>query len=364
MAKTDFPIFDQLARRGHEQVIYWRDEGSGLRALCGIHNTVLGPALGGCRMYPYKTEEEALTDVLRLSRGMTFKAAVSGLSLGGGKAVIIGDPKRDKSELLWRAFGRCVESLAGRYITAEDVGTSVRDMEEIRKETRHVVGISRALGGSGDPSPVTAVGVFAGMRACIEEKLGRTSFEGLTVAVQGVGSVGYHLVGHLTRAGARVVVADVDAEALARVSKDFTVEVVPPAEIYAVRCDIFAPSAMGGVLNAETIPRLGCAIVAGAANNQLADENGDGARLTDRDIVYAPDFVINAGGLINVANELEGYNQQRALAQAEGIYDTLKAVFAKARANKVPTYLAANDLAMERIESIGRIRRTYVGPRR
>jgi leucine dehydrogenase len=363
MPKTDFPIFESLGRRSHEQLIFCRDEGSGLRAIIGIHNTVLGPAMGGCRMFPYKTEEDALTDVLRLSRGMTYKAAISGLSLGGGKAVLIGDPKKDKNELLLRSFGRFIESLGGRFIAAEDVGTTVKDMEEIRKETAYVSGISRSLGGSGDPSPVTAVGLYSGIRACIEEKLHTSTFEGLCVAVQGVGHVGYHVVGHLTKAGAKVVVADPDADAIAKVVKDFHVESVAPAAIYDAPCDVFAPCALGGVLNAETIPRLKCRIIAGTANNQLADESVDGPRLSERDILYAPDFVVNAGGLINVANELEGYNQQRALAQAEGIYDTLKAVFAKARANRVPTHLAANDLAMERIESIGHIRRTCLGQR-
>jgi leucine dehydrogenase len=294
---------------------------------------------------------------------MTYKAAVSGLNLGGGKSVVIGDPKTDKSELLWRAFGRFLEGLGGRYITAEDVGTSVRDMEEIRKETNHVVGISRALGGSGDPSPVTALGVFSGMKACVEEKLGKSSLEGLRVAVQGVGHVGYHLVGHLVRAGAKVVVADVDQESLAKTGKDFRVETVEPDQIYDVPCDVFSPCAMGASVNEETIPRLKCSIIAGAANNQLGDENTDGPRLVERDILYAPDYVINAGGLINVSNELEGYNQQRALAQAEGIYDNILVVFEKAAANRIPTYLAANDVAMERIEAVGRLRRTYVGHR-
>ncbi len=363
MPETSFSVFDQLARRDHEQVVFCRDASTGLRAIVGIHNTVLGPALGGTRMYPYKSEEDALTDVLRLSRGMTYKAAVSGLNLGGGKAVIIADPKKDKSEALWRAFGRFVEGLAGRYITAEDAGTSVGDMEFIRMETSHVVGISRALGGSGDPSPVTALGVFAGMRAAIEKQLGKTSFSGMRVAVQGVGHVGYHLVGHLLRAGAKVVVSDVDEENLRGAATDFKVEVVAPEKIYGIECDIFAPCAMGGILNEQSIPQLKCSIVAGAANNQLRDEKYDGARLAERKILYAPDFVVNAGGLINVANELEGYNQERALGQAEGIYDILKSVFVRADADSVPTYRAANNLAMERIEAISHARRSYTGSR-
>ncbi len=358
-----FQVLDMLATRDHEQVIFCRDGASGLKAIIAIHNTVLGPALGGCRMYAYPTELDALTDALKLSRHMTYKAAVSGLNLGGGKAVIIGDPKKEKSELLWRAFGRFVEGLSGRYITAEDAGTSVRDMEMIRMETSHVVGISRALGGSGDPSPVTALGVFSGMRAAVEEKLGRSDLAGLRVAVQGLGHVGAHLVGHLVRAGVKVAVTDIDAEAVQRTLSQYRVEGVEPDRIYDVPCDIFAPCAMGGVLNEATIPRLKCQIIAGAANNQLKDEKADGARLLERGILYAPDFVINAGGLINVSNEIEGYNQERALDQAEAIYDILKAVFARAKANNVPTYRAATNLAMERIEMIGRIRRTYTGHR-
>jgi leucine dehydrogenase len=364
MDESRFSVFKELESRDHEQVLFCRDELSGLRAIIGIHNTMLGPALGGCRMYPYKTEQEALVDVLRLSQGMTYKAAVCGLNLGGGKCVVIGDPKQHKTELLWRALGRFIEGVGGRYITAEDAGTTMKDMEFIRMETSHVVGISRALGGSGDPSPVTALGCFAGMRATVEERFGKSSLEGLTVAVQGVGHVGYHLVSHLVRAGVKVFVTDVDNESLKRTTSDYRVEVVSPEEIYSVDCDIFAPCAMGGIVNAETIPRLKCSIVAGAANNQLGDENRDGEALAERDILYAPDFVINGGGLINVANELEGYNQERALDQAEGVYDILKDVYSRAKADNIPTYRAANNLAMDRIESIERIRRTYTGLRR
>lgn len=364
MVETNHSIFELMQRRDHEQVLFCRDEASGLKAIIGIHNTVLGPALGGCRMYPYPTEEDALIDVLRLSRGMTYKAAVSGLNLGGGKAVIIGDPKKHKSEMLWRALGRFIEGLGGRYITAEDAGTAMADMESIRMETNHVVGISRALGGSGDPSPVTARGVFSGMRAAVEERLDRSSLAGLKVAVQGCGHVGASLVGHLVRAGAKVFVADVDVEAVRQVTANYRVEAVDPEDIYEVECDIFAPCAMGGIVNQDTIPKLKCSIVAGAANNQLGDEKTDGKALAARKILYAPDYVINAGGLINVANELEGYNQERALAQAEGIYDIIRAVFDRARRESINTYRAANNLAMERVDSIGRVRRTYTGPRR
>ncbi len=361
MQIDDSLVFEELGKRDHEQVVFCRDEASGLQAIIGIHSTELGPALGGCRMYPYRSEREALQDALRLARGMTYKAAVSGLNLGGGKAVVIGDPKKHKSELLWRALGRFIEGLSGRYITAEDAGTTMEDMERIRMETKHVVGIARALGGSGDPSPVTALGVFSGMRATVEEELNRSTLEGLEVAVQGCGHVGYHLVGHLVRAGAHVTVTDVDTEAMQRTVGDFRVKFVESQRIYDVPCDIFAPCAMGGILNELTIPRLKCSIVAGAANNQLADEKLDGQRLVDRNILFAPDFVINAGGLINVANELEGYNQERALGQATRIYDVLRAVLERAKSENLPTYRAANNLAMERIEALNRIRRTYTG---
>ena len=354
-------VFGELENYDHEQVVFCRDSVSGLRGIIGIHNTVLGPALGGCRMYPYKTEMDALTDVLRLSRGMTYKAAVAGLNLGGGKAVIIGDPKQDKSELLWRAMGRFIQGLAGRYITAEDSGTIMADMEMMRMETDHVVGISRALGGSGNPSPVTALGVFSGMRAAIEEKYNISTFEGMTVAIQGVGHVGFHLAGHLVDAGAKVVVADVDLEAVRRTIADHRVEAVAPEEVHAVDCDIFAPCALGMAINESTIPDLKCKIVAGAANNQLRNEEVDGARLAAKGILYAPDFVINAGGLINVANELEGYNQERALKQAEGVYDILQAVFKRANDRKIPTFKAANQVAMDRIDRLGQVRRTYTG---
>ena len=361
MQEDAYLVFEELAKRDHEQVVFCHDQVSGLRAIIGIHSTELGPALGGCRMYPYKSERDALIDVLRLSRGMTYKAAVSGLNLGGGKAVVIGDPKKHKTEVLWRALGRFIQGLSGRYITAEDAGTTMDDMEFIRMETSHVAGIARSLGGSGDPSPVTALGVFSGMRAAIEEKLHKTSFDGLRVAVQGCGHVGHHLVGHLVKAGARVMVCDVDAEALKNTTQEFHVETVSADSIYSVDCDIFAPCAMGGILNETTIPRLKCSIVAGAANNQLGDEKGDGGRLVDRGILYAPDFVVNAGGLINVANELEGYNQERALGQATHIYNVLRAVFERAKSDNIPTYRAANNLAMARIEALSKVRRTHNG---
>ena len=354
-------VFEELNHYDHEQVVFCRDRVSGLRAIIGIHSTVLGPALGGCRMYPYKSEQEAFVDVLRLSRGMTYKASIAGLNLGGGKSVIIGDPRKDKSEILWRAMGRFIEGLHGRYITAEDSGTSVADMEYMRMETRHVVGISRALGGRGDPSPVTALGVFSGIRASVEEKLERDNLKGLKVAVQGAGHVGMHLIRHLAEAGAKVYVADVNQRAVAEAVEAYRAEAVPVETIHAVECDVFAPCALGGALNEKSIPELKCKVVAGAANNQLANEVEDGARLAKAGILYAPDFVVNAGGLMNCANELDRTPQERALSQAEGVYGILKSVLSYAKEHDVPTYQAANDLAMRRIQELGRVNQMYVG---
>lgn len=355
-------VFEQLAVKKHEQVAYCYDEVSGLKAIIAIHDTTLGPALGGTRMRPYATEAEALTDVLRLARGMTFKSAAAGLNLGGGKAVIIGDPKTQRSETLFRAFGRFVEGLGGRYITAEDSGTDVRAMEWVRMETNWVTGISRALGGSGDPSPVTARGTFSGLLACAKERWGSDSVEGKHVTVQGVGAVGYYLVKYLTEAGARCTVCDVDAENLQRVVNDFKCEVVAPDAIFDVPADIFAPCALGAIINDETLPRLKVEIVAGSSNNQLHDER-HGRGLVERGILYAPDYVINAGGLINVANELEGYNQERAFKQAEGVYDILTSVFQIAKREEIPTHLAADNLALRRIKEIGKVKSFYTNGR-
>jgi leucine dehydrogenase len=355
-------VFEDLAKRDHEQVIFCTDPHTGLKAIIGVHNTTLGPALGGCRMWSYEREEDALRDVLRLSRGMTYKSAAAGLNLGGGKAVIIGDPKRHKSEDLFRSYGRFVQGLAGRYITAEDVGTTVRDMEWVRMETDYVTGISRALGGSGDPSPVTALGTYEGIKATLKWATGNESLEGKAVAVQGVGAVGYHLVQHLTRDGAKVFICDIDQDNLKRTTTDFRgVETVGVDQIYGVDCDVFAPCALGAVINDETVPMLKCSIVAGSANNILADEDRHSAALQERGILYAPDYVINAGGLINVANELEGYNRERAVQQAAGIYNILTNVYQIARDEGVSPQRAANTLAERRIANIGRIKHTYTG---
>ncbi|MFZ4735821.1 MAG: Glu/Leu/Phe/Val dehydrogenase dimerization domain-containing protein [Bradymonadia bacterium] len=355
-------VFEELASKEHEQLVFCHDAVTGLKAIIAIHDTTLGPALGGTRMWAYANEADALRDVLRLSRGMTYKSAAAGLNLGGGKAVIIGDAKSMKSEMLFRAYGRFIQGLNGRYITAEDVGTTVRDMEWVRMETDSVVGISRALGGSGDPSPVTALGTYEGIKASLKWSTGNESLSGRTVAIQGVGAVGYHLVAHVVKGGAQVVVADIDADNLKRVTADFPgVEVVSPDRIYGVPCDVFAPCALGAVVNDETLVQLRCGIVCGSANNILADEHKHAQALAARGVLYAPDYVVNAGGLINVANELEGYNMDRAIKQAQGIYDITTQIFRIAGEENITTVQAANALAERRIESIGRIKDTYAG---
>jgi leucine dehydrogenase len=351
-------VFDQFT--GHEEVVYFNDPSSGLRAIIAIHSTALGPALGGTRFYPYASEADALQDVLRLARGMTYKAAAAGLDLGGGKAVIIGDPRRSKSEELMRAYGRFIASLGGRYITAEDVGTTSHDMDMIRCETRFVTGVSQSMGGSGDPSPITAYGVYLSMLACAEDSWHQHSLQGRRVAVQGAGKVGYALVKLLVEEGnAKVIVSDTDVDSLARVVRDFGVQTVPPDQIYAVECDVFAPCAMGGIINDDTIPKLRCSVVAGSANNQL-ERPDHGKTLAELGIRYAPDFVVNAGGLINVADELQGYQPERARASAESVYRTLREVFTLARENHISTAEAADRFAETRIDRIGRIRLYWV----
>ncbi|GAW92354.1 Glu/Leu/Phe/Val dehydrogenase dimerization domain-containing protein [Calderihabitans maritimus] len=338
-------IFEYFEKEPYEQVVYGYDTASGLKTIIAIHNTTLGPALGGVRMWPYASEEEALVDVLRLSRAMTYKAAAADMNLGGGKAVIIGDPRRDKTEKLLRAYGRFVDSLGGRYITAEDVGVGKEDMDIIKRETGYVVGVT---GGSGDPSPFTAYGVWLGMKAAVKEVYGKESLEGLTIAVQGLGKVGCCLCRHLYRDGARLVVTDINHEAVKKAVKEFGAEAVNPEEIYGVKCDIFAPCALGAVVNDATIPRFNCKIIAGCANNVLEDDQ-HGDFLHDMGILYVPDYIINAGGLINVAEELGGYNRQRALDKINRIYNTVKEVISLAKGKGIPPYQAADMIVRERI---------------
>ncbi|MGH9362916.1 MAG: Glu/Leu/Phe/Val dehydrogenase dimerization domain-containing protein [Thermoanaerobaculia bacterium] len=349
-------LFQQMADMGHERVLFCSNPDVGLQAIIAVHSTVLGPGLGGVRMWPYASLDEALVDALRLSRAMTYKAAAAGVNLGGGKAVILADPKHDKSEALFRSFGQYVDSLGGLYITAEDVGTDTEDMEVILSETSWVTGVSPAHGGGGDPSPVTAYGVLQGMKAAAQRCWGETSLAGRTVAVQGLGNVGSHLASYLRNEAAKVFGSDIDPERVARARVEHGVEPVPADEVLEVECDVLAPCALGAVLNEETIPRLRCAIVAGGANNQLADEARDGRALQERGILYAPDFVINAGGLINVYNELTGYNRERAMRMTRGIYLNLMKVFGIAREERVPTHEAAERVAEERIAKIKALR--------
>ncbi len=353
-------LFDKIAKMGHEQVVFCNDEDTGLRAIIGIHNTVLGPALGGTRMWSYASEQEAITDVLRLSRGMTFKAAISGLNLGGGKAVIIGDAATMKSEAYLRRFGKFIESLGGKFITAEDVNMKTRDMEYIHMETDHVTGLPENMGGGGDPSPVTAFGTYVGMKAMAHKAYGSDSLKDKVIGVQGVGQVGMYLVEHLTKEGAKVYISDINEEKLKNVSKKYGVNVVGTDEIYDLEMDIYSPCALGASLNDDTIPRLNCQIVAGGANNQLGEEEKHGYMLMDQGIAYAPDFVINAGGLINVYNEyLGGYNRDKAYRHAEKIYDSILNIAHESEIHEISPQEAAIKLAKKRIDEIGRVGLSY-----
>lgn len=350
-------VLGKVMQMGHEQVVFCYDEHTGLRAMIAIHNTTLGPALGGTRMWNYATEEEALTDVLRLSRGMTFKAAISGLNLGGGKAVIMGDASKLKTEAFMRRFGKFVNSLGGKYITAEDVNMKTADMEFISMETKHVTGLPESMGGGGDPSPVTAYGTYLGMKATAKKVFGSDSLTGKRVGVQGVGQVGMHLVDHLIKENAKVFITDISDEKVDAVAAKTGAIPVPMEKIYSLDMDIYAPCALGATLNDETIPQLKCAVVAGAANNQLKDETRHGYMLIDRGITYAPDFLINAGGLINVYNEYVGnYNSQRAYEQAEKIYTTCLNILNLASREKISSQEAAIRTAENRITEVGRVR--------
>ena len=349
-------LFDRLAEHDHEQVSFAYESSCGYRGIIAIHSTGLGPALGGTRFWNYGTDEEALVDCLRLARGMTYKAAVAGLNLGGGKSVILGDNRTTRREALFRAHGRHVESLKGRYITAEDVGTSTSDMEYIKAETNHVTGL---IGKSGDPSPVTAYGVYRGMKACAAYRYGSDRLAGKTVALQGCGSVGYHLAQLLHTEGAKIVCTDIDPQRVKRVVDECGATAVAPSDIYGVPADVFAPCALGAVINDDTIRRLEVEIVAGGANNQLAeDRHGD--LLEARHITYAPDYVINGGGLINVNAELHDWSPERARNKAGEIYDTILRVFEIARDEGIPSYRAADRLAEQRIATIAQVRRNYV----
>lgn len=344
-------IFSRMADSDHEELIFVQDNTAKLKGIISIHSTVLGPSLGGLRVWNYASEEDAIEDVLRLSEAMSYKAAAAGLNLGGGKAVIIADPYTEKTPDLFRAMGRSVERLGGRYITAEDVGTSVQDMEYLRETTHYVTGTNRDNGGSGDPSPTTANGVLESIQVCVEEALGTDSLKGIRVSVQGVGHVGYRLCKLLHDAGAKLVISEVHGPNLVKAEQEFGAVVVSPTEIYSQDVDVFAPCALGAVINSKTIPLLKCKIIAGAANNQLEDEERDGEALDERAILYAPDFVANAGGLINIyyRDILDKPCDEEAWSPT-GIYENLKKVIALSKKEGIPTGTAATRLAMQRIE--------------
>ena len=349
--KNVAPVFGQLSFDNHEQIVFCNDKDTGLKAIIGIHNTVLGPALGGTRMWQYKSEWHALNDVLRLSRGMTFKSAITGLNLGGGKAVIIGNSKTQKTPELMRRFGEFVHTLSGKYITAEDVGMATEDMDNVREVTPYVTGISESKGGAGNPSPITAYGVFMGMKAAAKYKYGSDILEDKTVYVQGIGNVGESLVEHLVNEGANVVISDISQKRLEEVSSKYGVAIYNGHDIYTEKMDIYAPCALGATLNDETVDKLNADIIAGAANNQLASELKHGEQLKERNIVYAPDFLINAGGIINVYAELENYDRAEIMRKTENIYNTTLEILEHAELNNITTHAAALNIAKDRIKT-------------
>jgi leucine dehydrogenase len=348
-------LFDTIADMGHEQLVICNDNSAGYRGIIAIHSTMLGPALGGTRFWQYATDEDAIVDALRLARGMTYKNAVAGLNLGGGKSVIIGNNKTTDREMIFRAHGRFVESLGGRYITAEDVGTSTADMDFVHMETKNVSGLA---GRSGDPSPVTAHGVFRAIQASAKERWGSDDLSTRTMSVQGCGHVGYYLAKELHEAGAKLVVTDIDPDRVKQVVGEFGARAVAPDDIYGVQADIFAPCALGGIVNDKTIPQLKVQIICGAANNVLLEEK-HGDLLGKKQILYTPDYVANAGGVINVYSELAGWSSARAFRKADEIYETVLKVFQIAKSDKVPTYVAADRLAEQRIQAVGNMVRTW-----
>jgi leucine dehydrogenase len=350
---TDNPVIAKMSQFNHEQLLFCNDNVTGLKAIIAVHNTTLGPALGGTRMWNYNNELEALNDVLRLSRGMTYKNSISGLNLGGGKAVIIGDARKNKSEALFRRFGKFVEGLAGKYITAEDVGISPQDMVWVNMETNHVVGLP---GKSGDPSPVTAYGVYMGMKAAAKVQFGSDSLKGKKVAVQGVGHVGQYLVENLAKEGAEIYITDIHEQTLKNVANKFGAKVVGLDEIYDVDSDIYAPCALGATVNDETLDRLKCSIIAGAANNQLENENIHGVEVMKKGMIYVPDFMLNAGGVINCYAEVKNLSPEWAMSKAEDIYNTTLNILNRSKTENIPTYKIANQMAEERIEAIGKVK--------
>ena len=353
-------ILEQMGAEGHEQLVVVSDAGSGLKAIIAIHDTTLGPACGGTRIWPYKSEREAIWDALRLSRAMTYKSAAADLPLGGGKGVIIADSHTQKTEALVRAYGRFVDTLGGRYLTTTDVGSTGRDMEYIKQETDYVVGLPVTAGGSGDTSIMTGLGIYMGMKACAKETWGNDSLQGKVVAMQGFGKVATHTAHHLMKEDATLVVTDVFDGALDR-ARDLGLKVVNSDDIYGIDCDIFAPCALGGVINPETIPQLKCKVIAGGANNQLLSES-DGEALHRMGIMYGPDYILNSGGIINVESEISGiYNADRAREKTERVYEIMERVISISKTEEIPSAKAADRLAEERLKSVRSIRPVYRG---
>ncbi|MEO6851605.1 MAG: Glu/Leu/Phe/Val dehydrogenase [Mucilaginibacter sp.] len=356
---TNGSVFDQLNAFGHQKVVFCNDPDTGLKAIIAIHDTTLGPALGGTRMWAYKTEDEALNDVLRLSKSMTYKASIAGLNLGGGKAVIIGDSHKDKTEALLRKFGRFIKNLNGEFITAEEVGTNPKDMEYIRMETQHVMGVPESIGGSGDPSPITALGVFMGIKAAVKEFYGNDTLAGRSVMVHGIGHVGENLVRLLRDENAMVHVSDINDERAGQVAKKHGAHFVSNNNIFDADADIYSPCALGATINSQTIGKLKYSIIAGSANNQLEDEYVHGRALLEKGILFAPDYVINAGGVINCYSELMGFSKKRTMQLTENIYDATRHVLKLSKAENISTIEAANKIAEKRISDIKKVKSTY-----
>jgi leucine dehydrogenase len=359
ISSSNHSILEQLSQSGHKKVVFCNDPTTGLKAIIAIHDTTLGPALGGVRMWNYNTEAEALEDVLRLSKGMTYKAAIAGLNVGGGTAVIIGDSRRQKTEALMRSFGRFVKNLNGEFIAGEDVGTTVRDMEYIRMETQHVTGVPESLGGAGNPAPYSAKGVYLGIKACVKEVFGTDELAGRSVVVQGTGNVGEHLVELLRNDNVEVYVTDINEERMRVIARKYKAKAIEADKIFNIGADIYAPCALGATVNDKTLKTMKFAIIAGSANNQLADEKVHGQILHDKGILYAPDYLINAGGIISCYSELTGFGKKRTIQLTENIYEATREVIKLSKSENIPTNLAASRIAEKRIEDIKKIKSSY-----
>lgn len=352
-------VLDQLSAAGHKKVVFCNDPDTGLKAIIAVHDTTLGPALGGTRMWNYVSEAEALEDVLRLSAAMTYKASITGLNLGGGKAVIIGDSRKDKSEPLMRSFGRFIKNMNGEFITAEELGTTTRDMEYIRMETEHVTGVPESIGGAGNPAPHTAKGVFLGIKACVKEVFGTDMLAGRSVVVQGIGNVGEHLVELLRAENVEVYISDINEERLQHVARTYKAKPISADKIFGIGADIYSPCALGATVNDNTIAKMKFAIIAGSANNQLADEQLHGQQLLDKGILFAPDYLINAGGLISCYSELTGFGKKRTIQLTENIYDATRDVIRLSKKDNISTIKAANRIAEQRIIDIKKIKSSF-----